>query len=217
MSDPLSGMQGHNAEQASPKYEEDSYCISLARGGDMGAFEALVRKYEAKVFNIASHMLSNADDAMDASQEVFIRVYRSLSSFRGDSKFSTWLYRVANNVCLDILRKRNYRVVSLDGEITAEDGEKQAMEIPDAFDVEAVVEKAEFGALVQKAINMLPEQHRAILVMRDMQDLSYTEISETLKLPEGTVKSRINRARTSLREIFLSLKELKDYLYVKQV
>ena len=198
-------------------YDEDAKYVAIARSGDMEAFEVLVKKYEGKVFNVAYHMLQNREDAADAAQEVFLRVFRSLTDFRGGSKFSTWLFRITNNVCLDFLRKRSRGDLSLDADNGKNDADAPAKEIPADCDVETIVESAEFRGLVQKAVNDLPVRHRAMIVMRDMQGLSYTEISKLLGLPEGTVKSRINRARKNLRNVFLGLKELKDYLNVKYI
>ena len=194
--------------------DEDARLVSQARGGDMGAFETLVKKYEGKVYGIALNMLVNKEDARDAAQEAFIKVYRALPGFRGDSKFTTWLHRITNNVCLDYLRKRDRFTVSLDGEAD-DDGEAKSRDIPADFDVGAAVESAEFRTFVRRAMDQLPEQHRMMIVMRDMQDLSYTEIASLLELPEGTVKSRINRARKHLRDVFLRFEELKEYINVK--
>jgi len=197
------------------KPDEDAPYVERARNGDMDAFEILVKKYEARVYQIASHMLANGEDARDAAQEAFIKAYRSITRFRGESKFSTWLYRIINNVCLDHLRKRNRNALSLDDETVTEGGDKVAREIPSDFDVEAIVENAEFRRLVGKALRSLPEQHRAMIALRDLQGLGYAEISDLLELPEGTVKSRINRARANLRNMILGLEELKEYINVK--
>ena len=204
-----------NMDGQSDIADEDAVLVRRAQNGDMNAFEELVGKYEARVFSIASHMLAFNEDAKDAAQEAFLKAYRSLKGFRGDSKFSTWLYRIINNVCIDFLRRRERRDLPL--EFTSEDGEGEpfTLEIPADIDIEAAVEDKEFRFFVQKAINSLPEQHRVMIVMRDIQDLSYMEISDLLGLPEGTVKSRINRARGYLRTAFLNLKELKEYIHVK--
>ena len=195
--------------------DEDAALVGRAQNGDMDAFEELVRKYEGKVFGIASRMLAFSEDAKDAAQEAFLKAYRSLKGFRGDAKFSTWLYRITNNVCLEYLRRRDRRELPLDFESAGGDGETRTMDIPSDIDVESAVLDVEFRALVQKAINSLPAQHRMMIVMRDVQELSYTEISDMLNLPEGTVKSRINRARKNLRTLFLGFKELKEYINVQ--
>ena len=219
-SKPASAEQINNAVRTYDA-DEDELFVKRAQNGDMDAFEELVKKYEGKVFGIASRMLAFGEDAKDAAQESFIKAYRSLKGFRGDSKFSTWLYRITNNVCLDYLRKRSRSELSLDFEAGGNGGgnggggELYKTVIPADIDVEATVEGNEFRHLVQKAINSLPAQHRAMIVMRDVQYLSYIEIAGLLGLPEGTVKSRLNRARRNLRTVFLGLRELKEYIDVK--
>ena len=195
--------------------DADAILVKKAQRGDMDAFEELIKKYEGRVFSISSRMLAFSEDSKDAAQETFLKAYRSIKGFRGDSKFSTWLYRIANNVCLDFLRRKDRRELSLDYEASYGDGEMQTIDIPSEIDVESVVEQSEFRTLVQKAINNLPDQHRTMIVMRDVQELSYAEISALLGLPEGTVKSRINRARKNLREVFQNYKELNEYIGVK--
>ena len=193
----------------------DAALVKKAQNGNMDAFEELVKKYEGKVYSIAYRMLALSEDARDAAQEAFLKAFRSLKGFRGDARFSTWLYRITNNVCLDYLRKRDHRELSLEYDVGGGDGEYQTMDIPADVDVESVVEAGEFSELIQKAIKSLPDQHRTMIVLRDVQELSYMEISTLLNLPEGTVKSRINRARRHLREIFKGFKELNDYIGVK--
>jgi len=205
-----------NTANAAPPHagDEDAMLVHKAQAGDMEAFETLIKKYESKVYTIASHMLSHGEDAKDAAQDVFLKVYRSLGAFRGDSRFSTWLYRVTNNVCLDYLRKKNRRDLSLEYETEGDEGESRTLDIPADLNIESAVESGEFRSLVRKAIDMLPDQHKSMIVMRDVQSMSYSDISELLGLPEGTVKSRINRARASLRKIFLETRELKEYIGV---
>ena len=214
----MSGFTTKNGRGRDPGYilemDADDALVKKARNGDMDAFEELVRKYESKVYGITSRMLSYSEDAKDAAQDTFLKAYRSINNFRGDSKFSTWLYRITNNVCLDYLRKHDRRALSLSVDDDG-NGESRIVDIASEINVEEAVEGAEFSSLVQKAIDKLPLQHKAMIVMRDVQDLSYTDISILMKLPEGTVKSRINRARKNLRDIFLVSRELKDYINVK--
>jgi len=205
--------QNNQDNRAGPA-DDDALLVVGAQNGDMGAFEELVRKYETKVFAVASRMLSSGEDAKDATQEAFLKAYRSIRNFRGESKFSTWLYRITNNVCLDYLRRRNRYDISIDYDQGLDDSGFTPVEIPSDINIEDEVEGDEFKSLVHRAINKLPEQHRVMIVMRDIQDLSYMEISELSGLPEGTVKSRINRARKNLRDIFLATKELKEYINV---
>ena len=214
-SKPIFNTQMNNTSQSNVS-DIDAILVIRAQNGDMDAFEELVKKYEGKVYSITSRMLAFSEDSKDAAQEAFLKAYRSLKGFRGDAKFSTWLYRITNNVCLDFLRRRDRRELSLDYETSDGDGETQTLDIPSDINVESEVEEGEFRGLVQKAINNLPAQHRTMIVMRDVQELSYTEISTLLGLPEGTVKSRINRARRNLREVFMKFKELNEYINVKE-
>lgn len=165
--------------------------------GDVQAYEAIVRSYEKKVYNLALRMVGNPDDAADMAQETFIKAYKALGSFRSDSKFSVWLYRIATNVCLDFLRRKSRsNTVSL----TAydDDGDAQ-LDIPDlnGNPEEELSRKLTIDA-VQRGLQTLGEQQRSILVLREINGLSYEEIAQTLDIDIGTVKSRIFRARKRL-------------------
>ena len=143
-------------------------------------------------------MTGNPEDAADLSQEAFIKAYNSLSSFRGDSKFSVWLYRIVSNLCLDFLRSKKRRpTVSLS--VENEDGEETELEIPDeSQSPEALLERKLTREAVRRGLDALPEEQRQILLLREIQGFSYEEIAGTLDLEAGTVKSRIFRARKRL-------------------
>lgn len=178
--------------------------IRLAKEGNEQAFESLVTLYENRVYQLAFRYTGNEFDALDISQEVFLRVFRFLPQFNEQSKFSTWLYRIAANVCKDFVRKRKLKnEVSLDA--TAEDDDEGfPAEIPDLrFNPETEAERRELRDAIADGIESLPERHREILILRDVVGLSYEEIGQTLELEQGTVKSRIARARDRLRS-FLS-------------
>ena len=193
--------------------DEDAALVLKAQSGDLDAFESIVEKYKKKAFNLAFKMLQDREDASDATQDAFLKVYRSLPRFKGDAKFSTWLYRIVTNVCLDYIRRRKKVVeISLDKQLEMSDG-KLDFELPDeAINIEEEAEKTEFHQLVLDAVDNLPETHRLVIMMRDFQNMSYSEIAELLSCPEGTVKSRINRARRFLRGDLLKSKQLHDYL-----
>jgi len=195
--------------------EEKSLLIK-AKSGDIEAFEQLVEVYEKKVFNIALRMIGNYDDANDIAQEVFIRVYKSLGGFKEQSAFSTWIYRITTNVCLDELRKRkNKKVVYIDEDVKSDDGEiKRQFEATEPTP-EIVAEKNYVRQVVNDAIQKLSEEHRTVIILRDIQGFSYEEIAKITKCPEGTVKSRINRARQALKDILSTKKELLNEEYVK--
>ena len=167
-------------------------------GGDTNAFEALVVEYEKNIYAITQRMTGNAEDAADMTQETFIKAYNSLSSFRGDSKFSVWLYRIATNVCLDFLRSRSRKpTVSLSME--DEDGEETQLDIADeSQSPERLLERGLTRDAVRRGLNALSPEYRQILLLREIQGLSYEEIADVLSLEAGTVKSRIFRARQRL-------------------
>ena len=166
--------------------------------GEVNAFETLVVEYEKNVYAITQRMTGNAEDAADMTQETFIKAYNSLSSFRGDSKFSVWLYRIATNVCLDFLRSRSRKpTVSLSME--DDDGEETQLDIADeSQSPEVLLERGLTRDAVRRGLNALPPDYRQILLLREIQGLSYEEISDVLDLEVGTVKSRIFRARKRL-------------------
>ena len=182
---------------------DEKAIIEKVLAGDSNAFGELVEAYQDKVYNLALRMCGNADDAFDLAQDAFFRAWRGLSGFQFESAFSTWLFRLTSNVCLDWLRAKKRRptvsLTTLDDE-----GEEVQMEIRDpGKSPEELLLAAEDRAAVAKAMNELPVEFREILTLRAIDDLSYTEIAEILHLREGTVKSRLSRARLALRNKLL--------------
>ncbi|MCL2838429.1 MAG: sigma-70 family RNA polymerase sigma factor [Oscillospiraceae bacterium] len=175
--------------------------IHKAQTGDVRAFEQLVEEYQQSVFNLAYRMIGNHEDAADMAQEAFIKAYFNLSKFKGNSKFSTWIYRIATNSCLDEIKKRKKTpTYSMSDSIEIEEGEI-TREIEDkSSNIEENFEREEQLKMVNKAIGRLQENHRIIIIMRDVNNMSYEEIAEILKCSTGTVKSRISRARTILHD-----------------
>ncbi|NLU10097.1 MAG: sigma-70 family RNA polymerase sigma factor [Tepidanaerobacter acetatoxydans] len=171
--------------------------VRRAKRGDISAFEDLISGYEKKVYNTAYRFFNNAEDAMDVSQEIFIKVFTSLRRFREDSSFSTWLYRIAVNTCIDFLRKKREDVLPIKEEIVMDDKIELGFhtELPEEF-----VEKQEAKQAIMKAISTLPEEQRICIILRDVQGFSYTEISDILSCSLGTVKSRLFRGRRALKE-----------------
>ena len=178
--------------------EEESRLVELLRQGDRGAFSELMEAYQKQVYLLALRTVGDPEDAADMTQEAFLRAWRSVGSFRGDSKFSVWLYRLTTNVCIDFLRSRGRKpTVSLT--VENEDEETQELDVADErFDPETLFERAELRRSVQRGLDSLPEDYRVILILRELNGLSYAEIGETLQLEEGTVKSRLFRARKKL-------------------
>lgn len=184
---------------------DEKEIIQQVLAGDKDAFGSLVELYQDRVYNLALRMCGNADDALDLSQEAFFRAWRGLSGFQQEASFSTWLFRLTSNVCLDWLRaKKRHPTVSL---TTADDeGEEVQMELPDpGKSPEELLESAEDRDTLVKALNELPVEYRQVLTMRAINDMSYTEIAEALQINEGTVKSRLSRARLALRKKFLEI------------
>jgi RNA polymerase sigma-70 factor (ECF subfamily) len=178
--------------------------IAAFRGGDVKAFERLVIKYQDRIYNLAYRMVHRREEAEELAQEVFLKAYRQLGGFRGDSLFSTWLFQVAANHCKNRLkylqRRKAHLHDSLDAPIETEDGQVERT-IPDVSRVpEDEVARAQIQKLVSDQIATLPEDYRMVIVLRDIQGMSYEEIARVLNTAEGTVKSRLHRARMELKE-----------------
>lgn len=177
--------------------------VQKAKAGDRDAFAALVSAYEGKIYNLALRYLGNREDAMDASQEVFLRVFRFLPGFQEESGFSTWIYRIGVNVCKDMLAKRTRRN-ELPLEIPDDEEDYRTAEVADSrYDPEVIAQQADLRKALADAIGDLPQQQREMIVLRDIQGLSYEEIAKVLALESGTVKSRLSRARENLRKKLL--------------
>lgn len=174
--------------------------LKQAAAGSAEAFEQLVLKYQTAVYNLCLRMTGDPEDAADMTQESFLKAWRNLESFQGNSAFSTWLYRLASNTCLDHLRSVKRRP-QLSLVVEDEDGEAQALDVPDSAPTpeEQVIALDEQSRL-NEALQALDEDQRQILILRAVNGLSYTEIAEALQLKEGTVKSRLARARDQLRK-----------------
>ncbi len=179
--------------------------------GNVNAFEKLVTEYEKGVYAIALRMTSNPEDASDMTQEAFIKAYNSLQSFRGDSKFSVWLYRIASNVCLDFLRSRNRKpTVSLS--VEDDEGEETQLDVADeSQSPELLLERSLTRDAVQRGLQALPPDYRQILLLREIQGLSYEEIADVLRIEVGTVKSRIFRARKRLCAFLVEDGNIPDF------
>ncbi|MEO0084792.1 MAG: sigma-70 family RNA polymerase sigma factor [candidate division WOR-3 bacterium] len=181
----------------------DTELVKRAQNGNIEAFEELVRRYEQKVYNIAYRMLGNEEDAKDALQETFLRVFRFLKKFKAESSFYTWLYRITTNVCLTRLQNKQSRenkTESLDEPVVAEDEDEVIKEIPDyKLSPEQLYERTRMQKLIQSAIDELPSDYRSVIILRDLQGLSNKEVSQALKLSVSAVKSRLHRGRVFLR------------------
>ena len=181
--------------------EEEKIAVERVKSGDSAAFETLVIVAQNDVYAVAFKMLGNAEDALDASQDAFIKAYTGISKFRGDAKFSVWMYRITYNICLDKLRRTKRRPVL---PLEREEDEPE-LQIPDSSpSPEERLISRETALLVQRGLDTLSPKLRSVLILREVSGLSYTEISAVTGINEGTVKSRINRARASLAEFMRS-------------
>jgi len=187
---------------------ENDDLLRRAASGDMDAFEELIRGYERLIFNITYRVLGNADDAKDASQEVLIKIYKNLHKCANMKAFKSWVYTVANNTCIDEIRKRKNKTAdSLDKFIQTEDGEIEKQLPADDVTPEESLLRKERRKDLQAAICQLSPQHRTLIVLRDIKGLSYNELADATGTSLGTVKSRLSRARLQLCQIILESKE----------
>ena len=185
--------------------------IRKAKQGDMLAFEELILKHEKIVYNVALRMMNHSEDARDISQEVFLKAYRSLSNFDERSAFSTWLYRITHNTCIDEMRKRKGKqTYSLEEELESEDGSMQRQIADESDTPEESLLREEQKSEILQALDTLSEEHKAAIILRDVKGLAYEEIAEILELSLGTVKSRINRARNRLKNEILKIREQNE-------
>ncbi len=196
---------------------DEETLVRRSQAGDRQAFEQLVSRYERKVYNLAYRLMGNADDAYDAAQEAFLKVYLSLGDFRGQSAFGTWLHRIVANVCLDEIRRRRRQPVSSLEELPpgSNGGAQRQLADPGGGPQEAV-ERGERVAMIQEGLNALEPEYRLAVILRDVQGHSYEEIARILDCSLGTVKSRLNRGRQALKEKLVS-RELFGPKFVKLV
>jgi RNA polymerase sigma-70 factor (ECF subfamily) len=180
---------------------EESVLVDAARAGDIGAFESLVRRYDRNVFRIAQHITQNREDAEDVVQDAFLKAYQNLGQFQGQSKFYTWLVRIAVNEALMRLRRRRpERMISIDEDVKTEE-DSMPREIADwSPNPEQLYTHSELKDILGKTIQGLPPSFRTVFVLRDVEGLSTEETASALELSVPAVKSRLLRARLQLRE-----------------
>ena len=180
---------------------QEQQWVDAARQGDQSAFEQLVKLYEKRVLALTTRMCKNPADAEEAAQEAFLSAWQGLPFFRGDASFSTWLYRLASNACVDLLRREG-RLQNAAG--PSLNDEEAQLEVPDtAPSPQERAEQAELREQIEAGLQALTPDHRQVLILREMHQLSYDEIAQVLDVDVGTVKSRINRGRKQLRNFLL--------------
>lgn len=191
--------------------QENQRLIKRAQRGDSDAFEELVSPYESRIYAICLRIMGNREDALDCAQDAMLRIFRALGEYRFQAAFTTWLFRITTNVCLDALRRQRVRPsTSLDALMD----EGYSPPDPQASPEEALSERERMQT-IREGIAMLPADMRAALVLRDIQGLAYEEVAQILHLNLGTVKSRISRARERLRKLVLDSQEQNVKPYVQ--
>jgi RNA polymerase sigma-70 factor (ECF subfamily) len=191
-------------ERAAYDSAEEAPYIEAARRGDLASFNWLVLRYQTRVYNLCCRMLSDADAAADATQEAFLSAYKAMGRFRGE-QFRPWLFRIATNACLDMLRSRKRRPAqSLDSWQPGPEEEAaeplQVADLDPSVDPEARSLRAEVVATIQQGLDSLPDEQRTVLILVDVQQLSYEEAASITGANLGTIKSRVNRARARMRD-----------------
>jgi RNA polymerase sigma-70 factor (ECF subfamily) len=188
---------------------EDSAIIARFQNGDKEAFDELVYKHRRRIYHYAVQLTKNAEEANDIVDDALIRVFKSLMDFRGDSAFTTWLYRIVTNCFLDMRKKRrNHREVSLEDLNYPGSDDMRPMIFNEKFNPHDQVEVRERISLIDAGLKQLPQGARKILMMYHADSMSYDDIAESLRLPIGTVKSRINRARLRLRQVLFPWRQV---------
>jgi RNA polymerase sigma-70 factor (ECF subfamily) len=191
--------------------EEDFEAIRKILDGDKSAFAFLQNKYKSRIKSLVRRMIKDPDDVDDLTQEAFIKAYNALETFQFAYNFSAWLYRIASNSCIDFLRKKRFKTISLDQPIGTD--EDMYIDVPsEDHTPDLMMISTERKRILNKAIDELPENYRVIIQMRHRDELDYKEISEKLDIPLGTVKAHLFRARRILYEALVEKKELIRYL-----
>ncbi len=186
---------------------KDSELLYRIKKGDQKAFEELVKKHKINVFNIVYSIIGDTQELNDIMQEVFIKVYEKINAFKENSSFSTWLYRITVNKCIDELRKKKNRFLSYESELSEDEKLKLKNAISDSEEnIIDNLRKKELQEIVRKTINTLPEKYCVAITLKEIDNLSYKEISEIMKISENRVKVLLFRARQKLKE------KLKDVL-----
>lgn len=178
--------------------EDDRRIIEQCLGGRSEAFGELVCRYQARLYNAVMRIVDHVDDAADIVQDAFLSAYESLESFKGDAEFFTWLYRIAFNTAISLKRKKR-AVLSLDA--AGSDGGLDPDDPSDYVQPGRALQRSEEETLLQEAMNRLSHEHREVLVLKDIEGLRYEDLAEILRVPIGTIRSRLHRARLELREL----------------
>ena len=187
--------------EASKNTQEDRELVASAKTGDNKAFEALLKKYRKSVYYMLLKMIKNPDDAEDLTQEAFAKAFNSIEKFDATYAFSTWLFRIATNNCIDFIRKKRVQTVSIDQPMEGDDGSNIRFDVKDDdLDPNQSMLKQQRKRFLNMAIDRLPEKYRMLVELRYFKELSYEEVAQELQIPLGTVKAQLFRARELLNQ-----------------
>ena len=194
---------------------DDLTLVKRVRSGDQRAFKLLVERYQRKIYSVALGMLRDKEEALDVSQEAFVKVYKYLDHFKGDSSFYTWLYRITVNICIDSIRRRGATKgehVEFDESVALDTAEANIGSLGSRLGTnpQKSALRKELANKIQEALQEVPEKHRGILLLREIEGMSYEEIALTLKIPKGTVMSRLFHARVKVQKILSEYLELDE-------
>jgi len=194
---------------------DDLTLVKRIKTGDQRAFKLLVERYQRKIYAVALGMVKDREEALDISQEAFVKVYKYLDHFKGDSSFYTWLYRITVNISIDALRKKQPlrgEQVELDEAVKMDTAEANIGALGSRLGTnpQKSALRKELAEKIQQALETVPEKHRAILLLREVEGMSYEDLSRTLKIPKGTVMSRLFHARTKVQKILSEYLELDE-------
>jgi RNA polymerase sigma-70 factor (ECF subfamily) len=194
---------------------DDLTLVQRVRTGDQRAYKTLVERYQRKVFSVAFGMLKDREEARDVAQEAFVKVYKYLDHFKGDASFYTWLYRITVNICIDVLRRRGAtkgEQVEFDEQVQMDVSEANlgALGTKLGTNPQKSMLRKELAEKIQAALAEVPEKHRAILLLRELEGMSYEDLSRTLDIPKGTVMSRLFHARLKVQKVLNEYLELDE-------
>jgi len=185
--------------------EADRLLLEAVRAGDTTAYRGLVEKYQGRVYAMVYGMLRNREDARDLTQDAFIKAYRNLANFRLESSFYTWLYRIAMNLAIDFTRKRKRREASgFDESVAARDDDGDIAQVHHEDSPSRTLERKQLYGRIMDALDKLPADQKQVILLRELEGLSYKEISDVMEIPEGTVMSRLFYARKKLQKLLAS-------------
>ena len=205
---------GETTKVAEEAKRAEAQLVERARRGDPQAFRALVERYQRRVYSLALGFLKDPDEARDVAQEAFLKVYRHLGTFQGSASFYTWVYRITVNLCIDLRRKAGRgNQVEFDEKVARTEVGSPADELSCqrlGFDPGRALHNSELRGRITAALQKLSEQHRAVLLLREVDGLSYKEIADVLECPEGTVMSRLFHARRQMQELLHEFAETKS-------